>query len=214
MALDPATRIADLETQLAKARAEAESERERFELRLEQARNTLPEQRDPRVVARNIAAMQEVDALRGALRERDRIVNEMTGQLRNLEDQLEDHYRHTDELQRELGKRNQELEEARRQTQLAVRRAEAAKEAAKLQPPWPPTPPPDLTASSPKPDATRRTGSGVGVFALGMLLGALTAISLGAAFWWSGDLPTSPSVAQTGTAAAAGTRVWSPPVDD
>lgn len=191
MERDPTTRIAALEAELASARAEAAAERERFDRRLKLAQSALPERRDPRTVTQNIAAQQEIDALRGALRERDRVVKELTEQVRGLEDQLEDHYRRFDEVQRQLRQRDVELEEAQRQAELASRRAAStAPPPPRIkEPPPPPAPPPPEKA-----DAM--------AFVMGLLVGVLLACAAAVGFWWTGNLPAPP----TFTAAVAPVR--------
>ncbi|WP_058555470.1 hypothetical protein [Thiohalocapsa sp. ML1] len=186
MERDAAARIVALEAELASVRAEAEAERERFDRRLRLAQSALPERRDPRTVTQNIAAQQEFDVLRGALRERDRVVKELTEQVRALEDQLEDQYRRFDELRRRLEQREVELEDARRQAELTSRRVERAapppprvEPTSHAPPPPPPPPPPE------KADAV--------AFGIGMLVGALLAVAAAVGLWWTGHLPPPPA---------------------
>lgn len=204
MAQDPAARIAALEAELERVRAEAETERERFERRLKLAQSALPERRDPRTVTQNIAAQQEIEALRGALRERDRVVKELTEQVRSLEDQLEDSYRQTDAVRRELGQRDQALAEARRQAELAARRAAS-----------PPSPVQQVsvqqpaTAQVPEPPAPMPAERVDAVtFVVGVLVGGLLACALAVGLWWTGHWPAAPEVAALGDpAGAVGARV-------
>jgi hypothetical protein len=190
---DPAARIAALEAELARARAEAEVERERLERRLKLAQTALPERRDPRTVTQNIAAQQEIDALRGALRERDRIVKELTAQVRRLEDDLEDHYRRADVMRRQLSQREDELAEARGQAEAAARRA------ASIQAPPPqriqqPKPLPAPPSSPERADAV--------TFVVGVFVGILLACAVGVGLWWTGRWPVAPDAAAFGKSVA------------
>jgi TolA-binding protein len=179
----PAARIAALEAELARVRAAAEAERERFDRRLKLARNALPERRDPRTVTQSIAAQQEIEALRDALRERDRVVKELTEQVQGLEDQLEDQYQRHDELRRRLDQRGAELAEAQRRAERAARRAAAIQpQAPRVVEPEPPPPPP-VPAQS---DAM--------VFVVGLIVGILVAGAAGASLWWTGNWPAAPAL--------------------
>ena len=193
MERDPAARIAALELELAGARAEAEAERERFERRLKLAQNALPERRDPRTVAQNIAAQQEIDALRSALRERDRVVTELNGQVRKLEDQLEDSYRHMDALRRQLAQRDEALAEAQQQAQAASRRAASPAPTPVAAPPRrirPPEPPLAPAKSSPRPEPVDAI-----TFVIGLFVGTLLACAVAVGLWWTGHWPVAPGVA-------------------
>jgi TolA-binding protein len=180
---DSAARIVALEAELASVRAEAEAERERFDRRLRLAQSALPERRDPRTVTQNIAAQQEIDALRGALRERDRVVKELTEQVRALEDQLEDHYRRFDELRRRLEQREVELQDVRRQAELASRRVDRSA-------PPPPRIRPAVHAPPPPPPPEKADAV---AFGIGMLVGALLAVAAAVGLWWTGHLPPPPA---------------------
>jgi TolA-binding protein len=191
---DPTARIAALEAELAGVRAEAATERERFERRLKLAQSALPERRDPRTVTQNIAAQQEIEALRGALRERDRVVKELTEQVRGLEDQLEDHYRRFDELRRRVEQREAELEDARRQSQLAARRVDRAAPAP------PPRPQPSLRPPPPPPPPEKADAVAL---IIGLVVGALLAAPAAVGLWWTGNLPPPPTF---GAGPSAGER--------
>ncbi|MCG6939623.1 MAG: hypothetical protein LJE69_00020 [Thiohalocapsa sp.] len=183
MEQDAAARITALEAELASVRAEAEAERERFDRRLKLAQSALPERRDPRTVTQNIAAQQEIDALRGALRERDRVVKELTQQVRSLEDQLEDSYRQMDAVRRQLGQREQELVEARRQAEIASRRAAT---------PPPAPPPPSRLQQRPPPRPPSQERMDAVTFAIGLFVGALLACAVAVSLWWTGHWPAAP----------------------
>jgi hypothetical protein len=185
MEQDPAARIAALEAELARVRAEAEAEAERFERRLKLAQTALPERRDPRTVTQNIAAQQEIEALRGALRERDRVVKELTAQVRSLEDQLEDQYRQMDAAHRTLRQRDAELIEARRQAELTSRRSADPAPPPRAQPLPVRQPPPPPPPSEERTDAV--------TFVVGLFVGVLLACAIAVGLWWSGNWPAAPT---------------------
>jgi TolA-binding protein len=208
MEQDPAARIAALETELTQARADAAAEAERFERRLRLAQNALPERRDPRTVTQNIAAQQEIDALRGALRERDRVVKELTQQVRKLEDQLEDQYRQFDVVRRKLGQRDDELAEARRQAQLAASRAAEPAQTPRARAPEPRQP----SRQPPSPPSPARVDAVT--FVAGLFVGMLLACALGVGLWWTGNWPAAPALSGDPAAGAwaqalAGVSSWS-----
>jgi chromosome segregation ATPase len=109
-ALEPA---AALRAELAQVRAEAEAERQRLEHELKLARSALPSPRDPIKVTQDVAGRQEIQALRNTLREKDRVIEQLTTQCRDLEDQLEDNFQQIDALRLRIQKR--ELDQARAQ---------------------------------------------------------------------------------------------------
>lgn len=91
-------RIAALESTLKKERASAADEIGRLKRQLSQARDVLPATRDAAAVADNLAVQQQIDALRLALREKDKVIEGLNVTIRGLEDRLEDHYRELDTL--------------------------------------------------------------------------------------------------------------------
>jgi small-conductance mechanosensitive channel len=199
MEQDPEARIAALEAELARVRAEAGAEAERFERRLKLAQSALPERRDPRTVIQNIAAQQEIEALRGALRERDRVVKELTAQVRSLEDQLEDQYRQMDAVHRSLRQRDAELTEARRQAELASRRSAGPAPLPRVQP---------VMAQQPSPPPSEERTDAV-TFIVGLFVGVLLACAIAVGLWWTGNWPAAPQL--TGGPGTAGLlAAWSP----
>ncbi|MBK1630870.1 hypothetical protein CKO31_08960 [Thiohalocapsa halophila] len=194
MAQDPQARITALEAELQRVRAEADAERERFERRLKLAQSALPERRDPRTVTQNVAAHQEIEGLRGALRERDRVVKELTGQVRSLEDQLEDGYHQMDALRRQLDQRDEDLAEARRQAARAAPKPASLPPRVSRQPAQPaPVPSP---APVPPPAAAERADALT--FVIGVLVGALLTCALAVGLWWTGSWPAPPAAAARG----------------
>jgi septal ring factor EnvC (AmiA/AmiB activator) len=192
MEQDPLQRIAALEAELTQVRAEGVAEREQLERQLRLAKSALPEHRDPRTVTQNIAAQQDLESLRSALRERDRIVKQLTEQVRGLEDQLEDHYRHTDDLRRQLEERGGELEEVRKQAALAARRAAKARPPPQVQQAQPAARSSRQPVAAPKQTAQNRGGRAL-MFAFGMLVGAALAAASAVGLWWTGNLPSAPA---------------------
>lgn len=73
-------------------------------------------QRDLSAVAADLAIQQENEGLRLALREQERIVEELTNECRRLEDRLEDRYQDIDALRRELDKGERERKQAETQS--------------------------------------------------------------------------------------------------
>lgn len=203
MEQDPEARIAALEAELARVRAEAEAEAERFERRLKLAQSALPERRDPRTVTQNIAAQQEIEALRGALRERDRVVKELTAQVRSLEDQLEDQYQKMDAVHRTLRQRDAELTEARRQAELASRRSAGPAPPPRMQP---------VMAQQPPPPPSEERADAV-TFIVGLFVGVLLACAIAVGLWWSGNWPAAPQLSG-GSGTAGLLAAWSPAAPD
>jgi formylglycine-generating enzyme required for sulfatase activity len=68
--------------------------------------------RDISAVAADLAIQQENEGLRLALREQERIVEELTNECRRLEDRLEDRYQDIDALRRELDRGERALKQA------------------------------------------------------------------------------------------------------
>lgn len=199
MAQDPQARITALEAELQRVRAEADAERERCERRLKLAQSALPQRRDPRTATQNIAAQQELEGLRGALRERDRVVKELTEQVRSLEDQLEDGYHRMDALRRQLDQRDEDVAEARRQAERAAPKASSPPPRVPRQPSQPaPEPPP---APVPPPVAAERADALT--FVIGVLVGALLACAVAVGLWWTGSWPAPPAAAVRGEPAGA-----------
>lgn len=218
-AANPSARIAALEATLKQARADAELEREQFERRLKVAQTAQPKRPDPRTVAMNIAAQQEIDALRGAMRERDRIVKELTEQVCGPEDRLEDDCRHSDEIERQLKRREEELDDAQREPGLAVRRVESLRAAAETPAADASVAPlaPDPAAARParahrqhqqvRPHGEPRRRAGSSRFVPGLLVGLLTGLlladSAAGTLWRTGNLPEHRTTALASTPAAA-----------
>lgn len=69
-------------------------------------------QRNLSAVAADLAIQQENEGLRLALREQERIVEELTNECRRLEDRLEDRYQDIDALRRELDRGERALKQA------------------------------------------------------------------------------------------------------
>jgi hypothetical protein len=199
--------------------ADAELEPEQFERRLKLAQTALPKRPDPRTVAMNIAAQQEIDALRGALRERDRIGKELTEHVCGLEDRLEDDYRRSDEIERQLKQCKEELDDARRKLGLAVRRVESLRAAAETPAADASVAPlvPDPAAARParahrqqqqfRPHGEPRRRAGPSRFVPGLLVGLLTGLlvadSAAGTLWRTGNLPEHRTTALASTPAAA-----------
>lgn len=115
-------RIAALEAKLARERMEAADRIGRLERQLTQARMALPTARDAGAVADNLAVQQQVDALRLALREKDRVIEGLNGTIRGLEDRLEDHYRELDALVLKLTQHDRQRIDAEDRAARAERR--------------------------------------------------------------------------------------------
>ncbi len=169
-----ADEVAALRIQLELVQNQAAEEIGQLQRRLQEY-DAAPVERDAGSVAHNLAAQQELEALRRALREKERIADQLTIQCHALEDQLEDHYQRVDALRRELRIKETERREAEARAQPGV--------GARARMPWPP--------SSARRDAGR--------FAAGLLVGLLLAVGAGAALRWAGHWPVQERTA-SGTA--------------
>ncbi len=141
--------------------------------------------RDAALATADLAIQQENEGLRLALREQERIVEQLTNECRRLEDRLEDRYQDIDTLRRQLETQARALKDAEHRTtpaegeDLAV--APAMFDA-----------PPTNFINPPK----RGPGLVIGV-GIGVILGAA---SVGGA-WWLGVLPAPLPAAPPITAA-------------
>ena len=213
---DTAGNSADLRAELARAKAEARTQQERLERDLRLARNALPTQRDPSTVAQNIAVQQQTQALRSTLREKDRLIEQLTKQCRGLEDQLEDHFQELDALRLQVEERELVLAEARRrpgsppapasESQPESPWADSAESSSRAAPDWASTPDgADLAQlilgageAKPPPIQPQRKSGGALAFFIGLLVGLLIAAGIGGGLWWSGHWPPArpPAVSQ------------------
>ncbi|MGA7983289.1 MAG: Sulphatase-modifying factor protein, partial [Chromatiaceae bacterium] len=91
-----------LRDQLARVRAEAEDELEHLRRDLAAVRELAHPQRDVDKATEDVALWQELDTLRKALGEKDRLVDVTAAQCRRLEDELEDHHQAYDGLKQNL----------------------------------------------------------------------------------------------------------------
>ena len=155
-ALEPA---AALRAELAQVRAQAEAERQRLEHELKLARSAQPSQRDPITVTQNVAGQQEIQALRNTLREKDRVIEQLTTQCRDLEDQLEDNFQQLDALRLRVQQRELDLDQAqaRRRSAQQPHAREPARDAPAQHRPEPPARP----ASIPTPPRPRHRATTV-----------------------------------------------------
>jgi len=196
---------AALRAELAQVRAEAEAERQRLERELKLARSPQPSQRDPVTVTQNIAGQQEIQALRNTLREKDRVIEQLTRQCRDLEDQLEDNFQQLDALRLRVQQRELELDQAqarRRSAQQPHARAPARDVPAQHRPEPPARP---ALMPTPLPAPSDHRGAAPSAF-IGVLIGTLLSVGTAAGLWWSGHWPAprmpTPMFAASGTSAA------------
>ena len=188
-ALQPA---AALRAELAQVRAQAETERQRLELELKQARSALPSPRDPVTVTQNVAGQQEIQALRNTLREKDRVIEQLTTQCRDLEDQLEDNFQQLDALRLRVQQRELDQAQARRRSKQQSHARQIARDSSAQPPPGPPAEPPARTASIPTPPRSPAPSdhrSPASPAVIGLLLGTALSIATATGLWWSGHWP-------------------------
>lgn len=105
--------VQSLRDQLARLRAEAEEELAHLRHDLAAVRGLAHPERDVDKATEDIARRQELDTLRKALREKERVVDITAAQCRRLEDELEDHHRAYDGLKQNLEQNRLLLAEAR-----------------------------------------------------------------------------------------------------
>jgi len=105
--------VQSLRDQLARVRAEAEEELAHLRGDLAMVRELAHPERDVDKATEDIALWQEVDTLRKALREKERLVEVTAAQCRRLEDELEDHHQAYDGLKQDLEQHQRLLGEAR-----------------------------------------------------------------------------------------------------
>ena len=184
-ALEPA---AALRAELAHVRAQAEAQKQRLERELKLARSAQPSQRDPVIVTQNVAGRQEIQALRNTLREKDRVIEQLTTQCRDLEDQLEDNFQQLDALRLRVQQRELELDQAQARRRSAQRpRARApARDVPAQDRPEPLARPASMPTPPPAPSGHR--GSAPSAF-IGLLIGTLLSVGTAAGLWWSGHWP-------------------------
>lgn len=134
-------------------------------------------------VAADLAIQQENEGLRLALREQERIVEELTNECRRLEDRLEDRYQDIDALRRELDRGERALKQAEERSSQWV--ADAPRTSAST----------EAVAAAPK-SPRRSLGFGLGLLA-GLALAGIAVAGL----WWAGllalatELPVNPPMA-------------------
>jgi formylglycine-generating enzyme required for sulfatase activity len=102
-----------LREQLARVRAEAEEELESLRRDLVAVRELAHPARDVDRATEDVAVWQEVDSLRKALREKERLIDSTAAQCRRLEDELEDHHQAYDGLKQNLERNKLLLAETR-----------------------------------------------------------------------------------------------------
>ncbi|WPL16373.1 Serine/threonine-protein kinase pkn1 [Thiorhodovibrio winogradskyi] len=147
-------------------------------------------QRDISAVAADLAIQQENEGLRLALREQERIVEELTNECRRLEDRLEDRYQDIDALRRELDRGERALKQAEERSSQLV--GDSAMPAA-TQPGMQATADAKTTTKSPAESA--RAGSGRLGFASGLLTGLVLATVAVMGLWSAGLLTLSSDMA-------------------
>ncbi len=106
--------LAALRAELELVRRQSSEDIARLEQDLALARRLPPQSRDPAEVIASTAVEQELLRLRNALREKERIVVQLNGQCRGLEDQLEDRYQQLDGLRRQVDAGEREIATLRR----------------------------------------------------------------------------------------------------
>jgi len=193
---------AALRARLEQVRRESAERIAELEARLERSRNVLPAQRDPGAVTRNLAVQQTIDALRNALREKERTIESLNGQVRSLEDRLEDHYQELDSLQRKLDRREHERTAADTRAPAGGGRPAAAPQPPSvLDVPPPPEPtelprhrqPRGARPASPPPlqpaAVSADDGGGLGTLLAGLAVGLLMSVAAAGGLWWSGWWP-------------------------
>ncbi|EIC21557.1 SUMF1/EgtB/PvdO family nonheme iron enzyme [Thiorhodovibrio frisius] len=143
--------------------------------------NGQPAQRNISAVAADLAIQQENEGLRLALREQERIVEELTNECRRLEDRLEDRYQDIDALRRELDRGERALKQAEeRPSQLVGDTATPAAGA------------PEAQAAADAEDSKKSTAKSAGAkgsplsFAAGLLSGVVLAAGTVTALWFAG----------------------------
>ena len=203
--LVPDDQAAALRAELEQVRLVSAERIRELEIKLERSRNVLPMHRDPGAVAENLAVQQTIDALRAALGEKERVIEEQTKQTRSLEDRLEDHYQELDGLQRRLDQSERDRATAEERARLAGRRSAAPMSTPANPASSTPAPPPGSAPArppqprrrpaaappptrKPAPDRTGSSGRRPGMFgglAAGLLIGAVVAGGL----WWMGRWP-------------------------
>lgn len=105
--------VGALRAEIAAAREEAEQELARLRDELEAVRDLEMPGRDVDAVTESIALQQELDTLRHALREKERIIDATAAQCRRLEDALEDQHLAYDGLQQDLERKHLSLASVR-----------------------------------------------------------------------------------------------------
>ena len=156
--------LAALRAELERVRQQASEDSARLEQELERARQPEPRTRDPAAVIDSTAVQQELLALRNALREKERIIEQLNGQCRGLEDQLEDRYQELEGLRRQLDAGEREIGTLRRRVLDAEQALAQARATVRAQRP----------VSRRWPDAQ---------VVIGMLAALLAALLAGAALW-------------------------------
>lgn len=138
--------------------------------------------RDVSAVAADLAIQQENEGLRLALREQERIVEELTNECRRLEDRLEDRYQDIDALRRELDRGERERKQAEERSSQIV--DDSAKPASGM-----PSAASTATAKDTKKAESVAAGKGSALgFGAGVVSGLLLAGAAVGGLWLAGIL--------------------------
>ena len=179
--------VAELRAELAQVRARAEAEQRRLEQALELARGAPPSLRDPATVTQDVAGRQEIEALRNMLREKDRVIEQLTRQCRDLEDQLEDNFQQLDALRLRVQQRHADQTQRPRRASPPPPVPTATRRAT-VPPPLEPAARPTPSSAIPPPARGHPRAPGL---LIGLLLGTLISLATTAGVWWSGHWPMS-----------------------
>jgi formylglycine-generating enzyme required for sulfatase activity len=184
--------VQSLRDQLARVRAEAEEELAHLRGDLAAVRELAHPERDVDKATEDIALWQEVDTLRKALREKERLVDATAAQCRRLEDELEDHHQAYDGLKQDLEQNKLLLAEAREVAANLGREREAI--AQRLAAPLISS---DGDAAAPPAVRTRPSVLSDRRFVIGLVLGGTVAAAFagGGLLWLRPDSHVSPRVA-------------------
>ena len=204
---------AELRAEIDRLRTRHERELERLHDELEGLRQQGDPDRDADTVTDSLALQQEVDTLRHALREKDRMVDYTSGQCRRLEDELEDQSLSYEVLKQDLERKETSLAAAREQMARLSRELKTLDERCRAGesprsgevPAQPGGAPLESSPAAPR-TVTFAIGGG---FLAGLIVGVLTAVVSTLAILRPGSLAPAGAAPSTREGAAAGAA--SPP---
>lgn len=168
-------------------------------------RGNLP-QRDIRSVAADLAIQQENEGLRLALREQERIVEELTNECRRLEDRLEDRYQDIDALRRELDRG--ERDKKKTQDSASELASDLSAVAAGASPDDKKTPGKEASGRA---SAASDGQRGLLGFASGLIAGLVLAAAVVGALWWAEILALTGRTPVEGAETGQAIAMRSPP---